>query len=173
MPPTTLRPPPRAPTTVTIALLAGYAGCARSHDQGAEGITCGEASCASGAQFCAWCDGPDDDGAYEPLCIDVPDSIPDWWGAWYPGCDRPIAVFDCLDSAQCGRGSTCVASERATFCLDDGEADLCDTGHGLMAVCRTVGDCPACAGACERAIPDWPHPDWPVGVCVPRTGGST
>jgi hypothetical protein len=160
------------PPVLRIALLAAASGLlvacgARSGLDGLEdvgGIPCGELECDPATQFCARCDGPDDDRSYESRCIDRPESIPDWWGVRYPGCDRPVATFDCTDDAHCGRGARCVGEATYTFCLErDEPLDLCDPRIGLTPICESIADCPTCAAACEP-----PQPDWPVSLCARR-----
>src|SRR5687768_2814865 len=106
-----------------IPLAAFLAGCGArtdvgvSADAGAGGIPCGDSVCTFPSQLCARCDLPDDDGAFETMCIEIPEEIPDWWGARFPGCERPVGTIRCATDAQCTeRGSRCLTEGTDTFC---------------------------------------------------------
>ena len=104
---------------VWIALAFVLAGCGARSDleASAGGIPCGDAVCAFPDQLCARCDGPDDDGSFEMLCIDIPEFTPDWWGARYPGCDRPLGTIHCGTDDHCSEpGTRCITEGTDTFC---------------------------------------------------------
>jgi hypothetical protein len=153
---------------LTICGLIAACGARSNLDVGADasvdlgGIPCGTAICDPATQLCARCDGPDDDGAYESLCIDIPESLPDWWGAWYPGCDHPVATFACTRNAHCGPSARCVGESTYTFCLDSDERiDFCDPRVGVTPTCTTASTCPPCAPTCAP-----PREDWPLSLCA-------
>jgi hypothetical protein len=127
--------PTRRPTLIVISWYGGavprivlllvllVAGCgARTElgvgDAGAGGggIPCGATTCAPHAQLCAHCDLPDDDGSFDAKCIDIPKAIPDWWGARFPDCERPVATISCGSDGHCDRGERCLTEGRDTFC---------------------------------------------------------
>jgi hypothetical protein len=113
-----------ASLTIAIALTAAIASCGARTDlapvgEGGvdpTGIPCGTDICRPRAQLCAHCDLPDDDGSFDPKCIDIPESIPDWWGARYPDCERPVATFHCRLDAHCSGRDRCITEGRDTFC---------------------------------------------------------
>lgn len=117
-----------------------------------EPFSCGDVSCAPGAEACLLCEPPT-----ATMCIDPTRNPADVLSELCGRPQRPDAVIvACQSSDECPQGSSCMWTLSFGYtiveCAPLACAAQCSCTPQLRQLCNTLADCPECAVACDDSL---------------------